>query len=185
MSRRVLVVFHSGSGSVAGLATAIGAGAREAGATTRVRRLGPSATAPQPSAATVADIVWAQAVALGTPTYFGNASADVHRFLEECRTTTAAGALADKLITVFTAASSANGGQESVLLALHRAIADWGALTVPTGYTDPAFRTVGGNPYGLSVTTGPDGPLDPGEAALAGQALGKRLTDLATRYLTS
>ncbi|MGP4004737.1 flavodoxin family protein [Streptomyces sp. 8N706] len=181
MSSHVLVAYHSDSGSVEELATAVESGARESGARTLLRRLG---TGTGDTAADVlGDVLWAQVIAVGTPTYFGNVSAPVQRFLEHCRTAALAGALADKMVTAFTAGSSANGGQESVLLALHRSVAEWGALTLPTGYTDPAFRAVGGNPYGLSVTTGPGGPLDPGEAAMAGRALGRRAMALAERYL--
>ncbi|MFJ8648282.1 flavodoxin family protein [Streptomyces sp. NPDC093546] len=189
MSIRVLVAFHSGSGTVAELAASVETGAREAGAVTRLRRLGPptggkeTPGVPAVPPARVEDVLWAQVVALGTPTYFGNASSEVLWFLEQCGAAAERDVLAHKVVTAFTAASSANGGQEAVLLALHRTVAEWGALTVPTGYTDRAFRTVGGNPYGLSVTTGPAGPLDPGEAAMAGRALGRRAVALAERYV--
>lgn len=188
VSSRVLVVFHSGSGSVEQLALAVEAGARAAGATTRLRRAGggPDGPAGKPTGvptATADDALWAHVIAVGTPTHFGNISAEVLRFLERCHGAASAGMLADKMVTGFTAASSANGGQESVLLALHRAVAGWGALALPTGYTDSAFRGAGGNPYGLSVTTGPDGPLDPAGAAAAGRALGKRAVALADRYI--
>lgn len=47
----------------------------------------------------------------------------------------------------------------------------WGAIIVPTGYTDPSVFTAGGNPYGTSVTVGPDDRMiEDVEAAVKHQA---------------
>ena len=66
------------------------------------------------------------------------------------------------MLTAFTSASTAHGGQESTLLALGNVFYHWGGFIVPPGYTDPIqFQT--GNPYGTShtVSAGP-----PDEVAL-------------------
>lgn len=188
---RIVVVSHSAGGAVDRLAEAIVHGARAAGAQVRRRvvprpaatRSAAGAFAVDPAAdlaATPHDLAWADAIAFGSPTYFGNISADLLRFLADCDGLAQSGALDATLVTGFTAASSPNGGQEAALLSLYRTVARWGVLIVPTGYTDQSFRAVGGNPYGLSVTC-PSGEV-PGEQAIAaGQALGRRLATVQVR----
>jgi multimeric flavodoxin WrbA len=46
---------------------------------------------------------------------------------------------------------------ESTILALSNVFYHWGSIIVPPGYTDPLIYSAGGNPYGASHATGPDG----------------------------
>ena len=46
-----------------------------------------------------------------------------------------------------------HGGHESTLLSLNNVFYHWGAIIVPTGYTDPLLYAAGGNPYGVSYST--------------------------------
>jgi NAD(P)H dehydrogenase (quinone) len=161
------------------LAVAVDEGARQAGAEVRHRRLTGSDVGGGDEARP-ADLHWADGIAFGTPTYFGNVSARLLRFLASCASLSRSGQLAEKLVTGFTTAASPNGGQEAALLSLYRTVHAWGALIVPTGYTHASFRAVGGNPYGLSVTCRSDQRLD--ETALAAaRALGGRLAILTAR----
>jgi NAD(P)H dehydrogenase (quinone) len=54
----------------------------------------------------------------------------------------------------------------------------WGAIIVPTGYTDPSIFKAGGNPYGTSVTVGGDGMVEDVKDAVKHQA--KRLIEIAS-----
>jgi hypothetical protein len=56
----------------------------------------------------------------------------------------------------------------------------WAAITAPTGYTDPALRAVGGNPYGLSITRRHRDSVDHASLAAA-RALGRRVATVTSR----
>ena len=91
----ILVVFYSRDGAVEALAKAVGEGAREAGAEVRLRRVPdivtPAVMAKVPGwerskqmlaeygGPTSADAEWADGIIFGTPTRFGNTSAETRR----------------------------------------------------------------------------------------------------------
>jgi NAD(P)H dehydrogenase (quinone) len=189
----IAVIYYSSTGNVHRLAEAIGEGATEAGAKVRLRRtaeLAPleaidsnpawrahaDATAHIPEA-THDDLEWAEAYAFGTPTRYGNVSAQLKQFLDTTASLWAAGVLADKAVTAFTSAMNAHGGNESTLLALYNTMYHWGAIVVPPGYTDQAFTEAGGNPYGTAHASGSGLPGD--NVVAAARAQGKRLSRIA------
>lgn len=98
-------------------------------------------------------MVWADAVIFGTPTRYGNVTAQLKQFLDTLGGLWQAGQLADKVYSGFTASSTTHGGQESTLLALYNTIYHFGGILVPPGYTDPS-KFVDGNPYGTSHVSG-------------------------------
>ncbi|WP_407550839.1 NAD(P)H:quinone oxidoreductase [Streptomyces sp. Pv4-95] len=171
----VAVIYYSSTGTVAELARLIADTAEHAGADVRLRRtaeLAPQAVvdaypAWAANAAATADIMeavpedmlWADAVIFGSPTRFGNVSAQLKQFLDTLGGLWRHGQLADKVYSGFTASATAHGGQESTLLALYQTIHHFGGILVTPGYTDPAKYT-DGNPYGTSHTGGPDAPVD-------------------------
>jgi NAD(P)H dehydrogenase (quinone) len=177
---RVAVIYYSSTGSVHGLAEALAKGASDAGAEVRVRRVAelapPEAIDSNPAwrahadatagipEATHDDLRWADAYAFGTPTRYGNVSAQLKQFLDTTAPLWAAGELADKPATAFTSAINRHGGNESTLLALYNTMHHWGAIVVAPGYTHDSFSRAGGNPYG---TAHPSGDGAPGEPALA------------------
>jgi NAD(P)H dehydrogenase (quinone) len=189
----VAVIYYSSTGNVHALAEAVAEGAADKGAEVRLRRaaeLAPpeaidsnpawrahvDATAEIPEA-THDDLRWADAYAFGTPTRYGNVSAQLKQFLDTTAPLWAAGELADKAATAFTSAINPHGGNESTLLALYNTMYHWGAIVVAPGYTDQAFTDAGGNPYG---TAHPSGAGAPGEEALAAARLqGERLARIA------
>ncbi|MFF5228276.1 NAD(P)H:quinone oxidoreductase [Dactylosporangium sp. NPDC000521] len=172
------VVYYSATGTVHALAAAVAEGAEKAGATVRLRKVaetvpesiigGNPAWAAHVSAsadvagATLDDLDWADVVLFGTPTRFGNVSAQLKAFIDSTGPLWFRGGLAGKVYTAFTASNTAHGGQESTLLALANVFYHWGGIIVPPGYTDPIQFTAG-NPYGTSHVTG-DGP--PGDVVL-------------------
>lgn len=189
----IAVIYYSSTGNVHALAEALAEGATDAGAEVRLRRvaeLAPAhaidsnpawrahleATAHIPEA-THDDLRWADAYAFGTPTRFGNVSAQLKQFLDSTGPLWAAGELSDKPATAFTSAINSHGGNESTLLALYNTMHHWGAILVPPGYTHEAFTAAGGNPYGVAH---PSGEGAPGEDALAAaRRQGERLAQIA------
>lgn len=166
----VTIVYYSSTGNTYEVARAIEAGAAEAGAQTRLRRVpelaDAQAIASRPAwgahlaatqdvpEATPADLEWAHGYAFGTPTRFGLPAAQLKQFIDSLGPLWAAGKLQDKAACAFTGAGNLHGGQESTLLALHHMFFHWGSVIVPPGYTDPSVKAAGGNPYGTSFTAG-------------------------------
>jgi NAD(P)H dehydrogenase (quinone) len=189
----VAVIYYSSTGNVHALAEAVAEGAAQAGAEVRLRKVAelapPEAIDSNPAwrahaDATVAipeashdDLRWADAYAFGTPTRYGNVSAQLKQFLDTTASLWAAGELADKPATAFTSAINRHGGNESTLLALYNTMHHWGAIVVAPGYTHQAFSDAGGNPYG---TAHPSGSGTPGDEALAAaRHQGRRLARIA------
>ena len=195
MSSKVAVIYYSATGTVHGLASAVADGAESAGAEVRLRRV--AELAPKEAIAesekwhahhewalaAVAeasheDLEWADAYAFGTPTRFGNVSAQLKQFIDSTGPLWSRGVLAGKPVTVFTAASNLHGGQESTVLSLSNVFYHWGAVLVPPGYTDDAVFAAGGNPYGASVTDSAS-PDDLAKACSAASYQGARLAEIA------
>lgn len=182
---RLSIIYFSRSGTIAMLARHIAQGAELAGAEVRVRSIGPSGGSegePRDAEPSLLDLDWADAIAFGSPTRFGNLAAELKAFLDSTGPLALKGKLANKAVAGFTSAASPHGGQEATLLALYHTMCHWGAIIVPTGYTDPSLREIGGNPYGLSVTARRDGSLVPEEISAA-QFFGARLAWIGSRLV--
>lgn len=177
---RIAVIYYSAGGTLRRLAEAVHDGAVEAGATVRLCGVADGGLPEGAAPATLDDLEWAQGIAFGTPALFGNVAGPLKTYLDGAAPLWQRGVLADKVVTGFTAAGSPHGGHESTLLALYHTMFHWGSLIVAAGYTDPAFRAAGGNPYGVSAAAHRDGTVE--EAALeAARCLGARLAGFAAR----
>jgi NAD(P)H dehydrogenase (quinone) len=183
---RIAVIYYSSGGTIRQLAEAVHDGAVRAGATVRLCGVADSGVvvADGDGAATLDDLEWAQGVAFGTPALFGNVAGPLKTYLDSAAALWQRGVLADKVVTGFTAAGSPHGGHESTLLALYHTMFHWGSVIVSAGYTDPAFRAAGGNPYGVSAAAHRDGSVDPA-ALVAARCLGARLAGFAERVNTA
>lgn len=197
MSPKVAVVYYSSTGSVATLAGAIAEGARGAGAEVKVLKvheLAPAeaiasnekwaahaaATADVPEA-TPDDIVWADAVIFGTPTRFGNVSAQLKQFIDTLGGLWGQGKLADKVYSGFVSTSTPHGGRETTLQALYTTVQNFGGIIVTPGYTDPIQFAVG-TPYGPSHSDG--GGAAPSEDTLASARFsGQRVATITAQLL--
>jgi NAD(P)H dehydrogenase (quinone) len=104
--------------------------------------------------ASLDDLEWADGVAFGTPTRFGNVAAQLKQFMDQAGRLWQEGKLADKVGTAFTSSMTTHGGQESTILALNNTLYHWGMLILPLGYTVREVFAAGGNPYGTSYTSG-------------------------------
>jgi NAD(P)H dehydrogenase (quinone) len=173
---KVSVIYYSATGTVTELAKTLADEAEKAGADVRLRKVAElaadaaidanpawranvDATADIPLASSD-DMLWADAVLLGTPTRWGNVSAQLRMFIESLGPLWAKGELQDKVYSGFTASSTPHGGQESTLLALYNSIHHIGGIVVSPGYTDPS-KHIDGNPYGTShVSARGKNPVD-------------------------
>ncbi|TGD13157.1 NAD(P)H:quinone oxidoreductase [Brevibacterium sp. S111] len=167
MMTRFAVIYYSSTGSVHDLAEAYAAGAEEAGAEVRLRRVAElvpheiveaneawrdhlEVTADIPTA-DVKDLIWADGFALGTPTRFGQPASQLKQFIDSASAAWSAGHLAGKPASGFTSAHERHGGHEATLLALYHTFCHWGSIIVPTGYENyDVAHAAGGNPYGVS-----------------------------------
>jgi NAD(P)H dehydrogenase (quinone) len=193
---RIAVIYYSATGNVHALAKAVAEGAESAGAEVRVRQVEEiasemlisqnqywgrhrAAVSDMPEA-TLEDLEWADGIAFGTPTRFGNVSAQLKQFMDQAGNLWQAGKLADKLATSFTSSQTEHGGQESTLLALNNTFYHWGMLVVPLGYTVHEVYASGGNPYGASYTSGRNLPgALPDDVLTVARAQGARLARFA------
>ncbi len=163
---KVLIAFYSRSGVTEALANAVAEGARSAGAEVRLRRarefVSPEIMARAPGwketaeamnqkyeAPTEADAEWADAIVFGTPTRFGNASAELKAYIDSLGGLWFQGKLNGKAGSAFGSSSTPHGGNESTLISLYNPMAHLGLIIVPTGYADPAMFKAG-TPYGAS-----------------------------------
>ncbi|MFE1522266.1 NAD(P)H:quinone oxidoreductase [[Kitasatospora] papulosa] len=197
MTVRLAVVYYSATGNVHALAQAVADGGASRGADVRLRRVAdpapeeainsnPSwrahvdATKNSVPEATLEDLEWATAYALGTPTRYGNVAAPLKHFIDLTGRLWQAGVFHNKPATSFTSAMNRHGGQESTLLSLNNVFYHWGCIIVPPGYTDPLLFAAGGNPYGTSWPSG--GGEGPSEDTLkAAYYQGQHLVDITKR----
>jgi NAD(P)H dehydrogenase (quinone) len=184
----VLVLYYSRYGATAEMARQIGRGIEEAGLEARLRTV-PAVSAvceavedsiPDQGApyASREDLRHCAALALGSPTRFGNMAAPMKYFLDGTSELWLQGALAGKPAAVFTSTSTLHGGQEATLLSMMIPLLHHGMLLLglPYSETDLVHTTAGGTPYGPSHVAGinNDQPLTEAERRLC-LALGRRL----------
>ena len=199
MAVKVAVIYYSATGNVYKLAQAIEEGAKEAGAEVRfrkVRELAPEEaiksnqgwsdhalmTEDVPEAQ-LEDLEWADAYIFGTPVRFGNVAAQLKQFIDTAGGLWFQGKLADKVVSGFTSASNAHGGQESTLLSMYNVFMHWGSIIVPNGYTDESIFAGGGNPYGSSSTGTDEGPT--AEELAVARYQGRRIAEKAQAFAGS
>jgi NAD(P)H dehydrogenase (quinone) len=187
----ILILYYSRGGRTAALARQAGRGVESAGGIACLRTVPPvtattTTAAPPvppdgPPYAELDDLVVADGLLLGSPTRFGNMAAPLKHFLDSTSELWLSGRLVDKPAGVFTATSSAHGGQESTLLSMQLPLLHHGMLVIGVPYTEPAlFETrTGGSPYGAThLATAWNTTLSKDENDVA-KALGARVTRIA------
>jgi NAD(P)H dehydrogenase (quinone) len=191
----VLVLYYSRHGAVRDMARWVAHGVeRVAGMRARLR------TVPRVSAVSeaiapavpgtgapyceLADLESCTALALGSPTRFGNMAAPMKHFWDGTAELWLRGTLAGKPAAVFSSSSSLHGGQETTLVSMMLPLLHHGMVIVGLPYAEPGLMATasGGTPYGASHVAGAasDRPVDDTEKALC-IALGRRLADVARR----
>ncbi|UYO74449.1 NAD(P)H:quinone oxidoreductase [Halomonas qinghailakensis] len=189
----VLILYYSRSGATADMARQIAAGVESMpGIEARLRTVPPVSTTceavapeiPEEGAvyADLDDLRHCSALALGSPTRFGNMAAPLKYFLDTTSSLWMNGALIDKPACAFTSTSSLHGGQESTLLTMLIPLLHHGMVYAGIPYNETALLNTktGGTPYGASHVAGSrsDRSVDEHERALC-LAQGKRLAKLA------
>lgn len=191
----ILVVYYSLSGSTRNLALKLARGINSvAGCEALLRTVPKVSTECEATAAAIPDegapyvtleeLQDCAALALGSPTRFGNCAAPVKYFLDSTSSLWLAGSLIGKPACVFTSTTSLHGGQESTLLSMITPLLHHGMLICGIPFSEPQLNAThsGGTPYGASHVAGMHNntQLSEAEEALA-FAQGKRLAELTLR----
>jgi NAD(P)H dehydrogenase (quinone) len=130
------------------------------------------------------DFRTADAVIFGTPTRFGNVSAQLKNQIDQLSGLWLEGAFEGKPAGVFVSTGSLHGGQETTILTLLAPLLHLGFIIVGVPYSVEELSTTtgGGSPYGPGHVAGPDGQreLDEDEKVIC-RALGKRVAEVASK----
>lgn len=195
---KVLVLYYSMYGHIEAMAYAMAEGAREvAGVDAVVKRV--AETIPEERAQAIGvkldqpapiaspeELADYDAIIFGTPTRFGNMTAQMRNFLDQTGGLWVKGALIGKVGSVFTSSATQHGGQESTILSFHNTLLHQGMVIVglPYSCTDQ-MRTdeiTGGSPYGASTIAGGDGKRMPSANELGmARFQGKHVAGIAKR----
>lgn len=193
----VLILYYSRGGSTAAMAELIARGVEQVeNAISKIRTV-PNVTAEteapiKPSIpesghlyVTLDDLKTCNAIALGSPTHFGNMAAPLKHLIDSTSGLWLMGALSGKPAAVFTSTGSLHGGQETTLLSMMLPLLHHGAVLVGLPYdTAPDLNTTatGGTPYGPTHLAGDDNkrPISPEEKRMC-IALGQRLSEIAIK----
>lgn len=103
-------------------------------------------------------------IIFGTPTRFGNMTAQMRNFLDQTGSLWVSGALVGRVGSVFTSTGT-GGGNESTILTFIPTLMHHGMVVVGLPYSCPELTVIsevrGGSPYGAGTIAGPDGSRQP------------------------
>lgn len=130
------------------------------------------------------DLRWADGIIWGTPTRFGNMSAQMKAFIDTTGGFWANGELVDKVAGIFVGTATTGGGQESTVLTSLVPMLHQGMIFVGSPYSqNPELFTTegrGGSPYGPGTLAGGDGSRQPADDELSmARNLGSRVARVA------
>jgi len=198
---KVLVVYHSLYGHVQSMAKAVHGGAQEvAGVEIVLRRVrefpeyvqhieqekGYSYQVYQSQLSTpectLDDLQTADGVIFGSPTRYGNMTAQMKALIDSTAKLWLTGAMEGKPAGVFTSTATTHGGQETTLLTMMVPLLHLGMLIVGVPYSLPGMihtEARGGTPYGATTIAGSKGELQPTADDLTiARSLGKRVAEI-------
>lgn len=181
MANKVYVVFHSFYGHVFEMAKAVAEGAAKVADTEvtlfRVPETVDEETLKKAGAYDAqkafahipvidpAQLADADAVIFGTPTRFGNMSAQMRAFLDRTGGIWATGGLIGKVGSVFVSTGTQHGGQETTITSFHTTLLHHGMVIVGVPYSQPGLTIMseitGGSPYGAGTLAAADGSRMP------------------------
>ena len=197
---KVLIVYHSVYGHIQAMAKAAEEGARGvAGIDVVLRRVQEfpdyvqhmeqekgyayqvyQSQVPVPEC-TLDDLREADGVIFGSPTRYGNMTAQMKKLIDSTAQLWLTGQMEGKPAGVFTSTASTHGGQETTLLTMMVPLLHLGMVIVGVPYSVPGMihtEARGGTPYGASTIAGPRGELQPTADDLAiARTLGKRVAE--------
>ena len=131
---------------------------------------------------TLDDLRAADGVIFGSPTRYGNMTAQMKALIDSTPQLWLNGEMEGKPAGVFTSTASTHGGQETTLLTMMVPLLHLGMLIVGVPYSLPGMihtEARGGTPYGATTIAGPRGELQPTPDDLAiAKALGSRVAEV-------
>jgi NAD(P)H dehydrogenase (quinone) len=197
----ILVVFYSMTGNVAKLAKAVAQGAGSVRDTeVRIRQV--EELVPKEKwndvmkkvkeelrdipIATMDDLEWADGIAFGTPTRYGNMSAQMKEYIDQTGGLWQKGALENKVAGIFTSTSTQHGGQETTIITSMVPLFHLGMILVGIPYSEQRLFAMdpvsGGSPYGASSVSGPMADRAPTENELEiAKTLGRRIAEITKK----
>ena len=194
---KVLVLYYSSYGHIEAMATAVAAGAREAGASVDVKRvpelvpeeIARSSYFKTDQAAPIAkvdDLANYDAIIVGCPTRFGRMASQMASFLDQAGGLWMRGALVGKVGGAFTSTGTQHGGQEATLFSIIANLMHFGLVVVGLDYGYAGQMSLseitGGSPYGATTIAGGDGSRQPSENELAGARYqGRKIAEAAAK----
>lgn len=197
---KILVVFYSMYGHIYKMAEAVAEGARSvAGADVTVMQVPElvpdevleksGAKAARAAFASVPVVRVDQladydAIIFGTPTRFGNMTAQMRNFLDQTGGLWAKGQLVGKVGSVFASTATQHGGQETTITSFHTTLLHHGMVIVGVPYTEPGLTNMGeitgGTPYGATTLAAGDGSRQPSENELKiAKTQGRHVAEIA------
>ncbi len=179
---KILVLYYSMYGHVETMAGAIAEGARSVeGAEVILKRV-PETMPPDVAqkygakldqAAPVAspkELGEYDAIIFGSPTRFGNMTAQMRNFLDQTGGLWVQGGLVGKVGSVFTSTGT-GGGNESTIISFVTTLMHHGMIYVGLPYSCPELADItelkGGSPWGAATIAGSDGSRQPSAKELA------------------
>jgi NAD(P)H dehydrogenase (quinone) len=131
------------------------------------------------------DLRQADGLLFGTPTRYGNMSAQMKKFIDSTASLWLEGTLEGKPVGLFTSTATTHGGQETTLLTMMPPLLHLGMLIVGVPYSTPGMLHTegrGGTPYGASTVAGPKNELEPTIEDLGiAEALGRRVAEITVK----
>jgi NAD(P)H dehydrogenase (quinone) len=194
---KVLVLYYSSYGHIEKMAQAVAEGVRAAGAEAVIKRvpeLVPEEIAKKSGfkldqaapVASVNELADYDAIIFGTPTRFGNMTAQMKNFLDQAGGLWLQGKLVGKVGSVFTSSATQHGGQESTILTFHPVLLHLGMIIVGLPYAFAGqmgvAEVMGNSPYGASTIAAADGSRQPSGVELEGARYqGRHVAEIAAK----
>jgi NAD(P)H dehydrogenase (quinone) len=130
---------------------------------------------------TVEDLKEADGVIFGSPTRYGNMTAQMKALIDSTAQLWLSGSMEGKPAGVFTSTASTHGGQETTLVTMMVPLLHLGMIILGVPYSLRGMihtEARGGTPYGASTISGPMGQLQPAAEDLEiAVAQGKRVAE--------
>ncbi|MGB9938723.1 NAD(P)H:quinone oxidoreductase type IV [Methanosarcina sp.] len=128
----------------------------------------------------------ADAIIFGTPTRYGNMTAQMRTVFDGLGGLWVKNALVGKVGSVFTSSQTQHGGQESTILTTHVTLLHLGMIIVGLPYSETRQMRMdeitGGSPYGASTIAGENNSRQPSENELAmARYQGRHVTQIAKK----
>jgi len=134
---------------------------------------------------TLDDLKNADGVVFGSPTRYGNMTAQMKQLIDSTASLWLRGEMEGKPAGVFTSTASTHGGQETTLLTMMAPLIHLGMIIVGVPYSTPGMIHTegrGGTPYGASTIAGARGELTPFPEDLEiARVLGTRVAEITKR----